>query len=70
MPSAGILTRPTLRWAAAQASARFRLMAGQSGKMVTHAMIHDREHIQRLPAVPGQVPVQPVVEAAKERRGH
>jgi hypothetical protein len=30
----------------------------------------DRAHIQRLPAVPSQVPAQPVVEAAKERRGH
>jgi hypothetical protein len=26
----------------------------------------DRAHAQRLPAVPGQVPAQPVVEAAKE----
>jgi hypothetical protein len=30
----------------------------------------DRAHIQRLPAVPCQVSAQPVVEAAKERRGH
>jgi hypothetical protein len=30
----------------------------------------DRAHIQRLPAVPGQVPAQPVVETAQERRGH
>jgi hypothetical protein len=34
MPSAGALTRPTLRWAAAQALARCRLLAGQSGMMV------------------------------------
>jgi hypothetical protein len=30
----------------------------------------DRAHAQRLPAVPSQVPAQPVVEAVKERREH
>jgi hypothetical protein len=39
MPSADSLTRQTLWWAAAQASARRRLLAGQSGKVVTHVVI-------------------------------
>jgi hypothetical protein len=30
----------------------------------------DRAYTQRLPAVPGQVPAEPVVEAAKKRRGY
>jgi hypothetical protein len=34
-----VMTRPTLRWMAAQASARCQLLAGQSGKMVTHVVI-------------------------------
>jgi hypothetical protein len=68
MPSAGVLTRPTLRLGSGAGLGAMPTYGGAVGK--DGDTRRDRAHIQRLPAVPGQVSVQPVVEAAKERRGH